>query len=96
MFWDLALIPPTELDIPHRILNLGNNKPVKLGDFIGIIERLCGREAIKEYVDMQPGDVYKTCANIDAAKSIAGYDPQTSIEDGLERFVDWYRGYHGI
>ena len=88
--------PPNELEIPHRILNLGNNQPVKLGDFIGTIERLCGREAIKEYVDMQPGDVYKTCANIDAAKSIAGYDPQTSIEDGLERFVDWYRDYHDI
>lgn len=88
--------PPSDLDIPHRILNLGNNAPVKLGDFIRTIEQLCKREAIKEYVDMQPGDVYRTCANIDAAKDIAGYEPKTSIEEGLSRFVGWYRDYHGL
>jgi len=87
--------PPTELEIPHRILNLGNNQPVKLGYFIETLEKLLGVKAIKEYTGMQPGDVYKTCANIDAAKALIGYQPQTSIETGLARFVAWYRGYYG-
>ena len=85
--------PPTELEIPYRILNLGNNKPVRLGYFIETLERLLGVEALKEYVDMQPGDVYKTCANIDAARALIGYQPKTNIEDGLKKFVDWYRSY---
>lgn len=85
--------PPTELEIPYRILNLGNNKPVRLGYFIETLERLLGVEALKEYVDMQPGDVYKTCANIDAARALIGYQPVTNIEDGLKKFVDWYRSY---
>ena len=86
--------PPTELDIPHRILNLGNNQPVQLSHFIATLEQLLGKDAAKDYVDMQPGDVYKTCANIDAAKALVGYSPTTSIEVGLARFVDWYRGYY--
>ena len=85
--------PPTELQIPYRILNLGNNNPVRLGYFIETLEHLLGVEAVKEYVDMQPGDVYKTCANIDAARAFIGYQPTTNIEDGLKKFVDWYRGY---
>lgn len=86
--------PPTELDIPHRILNLGNNQPVQLGHFIATLEQLLGKEAVKNYVDMQPGDVYKTCANIDAARALVGYTPTTSIEVGLAKFVDWYRDYY--
>jgi UDP-glucuronate 4-epimerase len=86
--------PPTELEIPHRILNLGNNQPVKLGDFIATLERLLGTEAVKDYVGMQPGDVYKTCANIDAAQALVGYQPHTNIEDGLAQFVDWYREFY--
>jgi len=86
--------PPTELAIPHRILNLGNNQPVKLGYFIETLERLLGVEAKKELVGMQPGDVYKTCANIDAAKQLVGYQPTTDIEQGLANFVDWYRSYY--
>lgn len=90
----VADAPPTELEIPHRILNLGNNQPVKLGYFIETLERLLGVEAVKDYVGMQPGDVYKTCANIDAAKALIGYQPTTNIEEGLAKFVDWYRGYY--
>jgi len=86
--------PPSELDIPHRILNLGNNRPVKLGHFIATLEGLLGVEAIKNYVDMQPGDVYKTCANIDAAQALVGYEPQTDIEQGLANFVSWYRNFY--
>jgi UDP-glucuronate 4-epimerase len=68
---------------------------VKLGDFIAALEQLLGVEAIKEYVGMQPGDVYKTCANIDAAHELVGYQPRTQITEGLAQFVDWYRRYYG-
>ena len=61
----IAEVPPTELSIPYRLLNLGGNAPIKLDYFIQTLEQLLGREAVKEYVDMQPGDVYKTSANID-------------------------------
>ena len=86
--------PPTELEIPYRLLNLGNNQPVQLGYFIETLEQLLGREAVKDYVGMQPGDVYKTCANIEAARVLVDYQPATGIEEGLERFVEWYRGYY--
>lgn len=88
--------PPMELEVPYRILNLGNNHPVKLGDFVLMLERLLGREANKKYVEMQPGDVLRTCANIDKAKAIAGYSPKTTIDVGLKRFVDWYVDYYSI
>jgi len=88
-------VPPTDKEIPHRLLNLGNNRPVQLGHFIETLEQLIGRKAVKEYVGMQPGDVYKTCANIDAARALVGYQPTTLIEEGLRHFVDWYRSYYG-
>ena len=87
-------VPPTELEIPYRLLNLGNNQPVQLGYFIETLEQLLGREAVKDYVGMQPGDVYKTCANIEAARVLVDYQPATGIEEGLGRFVEWYRAYH--
>ena len=90
----LCEAPPTELSIPYRLLNLGNNAPIKLDYFIQTLEQLLGCEAAKEYVGMQPGDVYKTSANIDAARSLVGFNPSTSIEEGLERFVAWYRDYY--
>lgn len=86
--------PPLNLDIPYRILNLGNSQSVSLNHFINTLEKILGRQAIKEYVDMQPGDVFKTCANIDAAKALVGYQPRTPIAVGLERFVAWYRQYY--
>ena len=87
--------PPSDLTIPYRLLNLGNNKPVKLGFFIETLEKLLGREAVKEYVGMQPGDVYRTCANIDAAKALVGYQPTIDIVEGLDHFVEWYRNFYG-
>ena len=86
--------PPVEQPIPYRVLNLGNNQPIKLGYFIETLEHLLGREAVKDYVDMQPGDVYRTCANIDAARALVGYQPSTGIEEGLRHFVEWYRAYY--
>lgn len=90
----IADVPPTELAIPHRILNLGNNTPEKLGHFIATLENLLGVEANKEMIGMQPGDVFKTCANIDLAKQLIGYQPTTNIETGLSKFLDWYKSYY--
>ena len=90
----IADVPPTELAIPHRILNLGNNTPEKLGYFIATLENLLGVEANKEMIGMQPGDVFKTCANIDLAKQLIGYQPTTNIETGLSKFLDWYKSYY--
>ena len=91
----VAKAPPTETKIPCRLMNLGNNTPVKLGYFIDLLESLLGVKAVKEFVDMQPGDVYKTYADIDAAQTLVGYEPSIQIETGLEKFVEWYRHYSG-
>ena len=86
--------PPSDQAIPFRILNLGNHQPVRLSTFIATLEELIGREAIKEMVDMQPGDVYRTAANIDAARELVGFEPTTDLRSGLTPFVAWYRDYY--
>ena len=91
-----AAAPPVDLETPYRLLNLGNHQPVKLGDFIATLERLLGKEANKQLVGMQPGDVYRTAANIDAARALVGFEPSTDLATGLERFVAWYRDYYQV
>ena len=90
---EVAEAPPVDSEAPYRLLNLGNHKPVKLGDFIATLEALIGREANKTMVDMQPGDVYRTAANIDAARALVGFEPATDLKTGLTHFVQWYRDY---
>jgi len=90
---EVAEAPPDGSEAPYRLLNLGNHKPVKLGDFIATLEALIGREANKTMVDMQPGDVYRTAANIDAARALVGFEPATDLKTGLTHFVQWYRDY---
>jgi UDP-glucuronate 4-epimerase len=80
--------PPT-----HRIYNIGNNRPVELGRFIEIVEQAVGKRAEKIMEPMQPGDVRATYANIDALAHAHGYAPTTSLEEGIPRFVKWYRDY---
>lgn len=82
--------------VPHRIFNLGNNAPVALGDFIRAIETATGREAVKILEPMQPGDVPATYADIGSARDLLGFEPLTSISDGVRHFVDWFRAYHGV
>ena len=91
-----AAAPPVDLAVPYRLLNLGNHQPVKLRDFIATLEGLLGKEANKQLVGMQPGDVYRTAANIDAAKALVGFEPSTNLATGLERFVAWYRDYYQV
>lgn len=81
---------------PHRVYNLGNHRSEDLLHFIEVIERSCNRKAEKIFEDMQPGDVKATYADIEASRRDLDFEPHTSIEDGLPRFVDWYRHYHGV
>lgn len=79
---------------PYRIYNIGNNKTVKLMHFIKCIEKSLGREARKNYLPLQPGDVPATYADIDALSKDIGYRPKTSIEEGIEKFIAWYRDFY--
>lgn len=78
---------------PYRILNIGNNRPVELLDFISEIEQACGKQAEKILMPMQPGDVPCTYADIDSLSSLTGVTPKISIKEGCEQFVQWYTSY---
>ena len=84
--------PATEQPL-HRVYNIGNNRPVKLARFITIIEEAVGKKAERIFMPMQSGDVRATCANIDALQRDYGYAPTTKLEQGIPRFVAWYRGW---
>jgi UDP-glucuronate 4-epimerase len=81
---------------PHRLYNIGNHRSEELTRMIGIIEEACGRAAEKRLLPMQPGDVRDTYADISAIQRDLGFAPTTSIDQGVPRFVDWYRDYHGV
>ena len=87
---------PTTDGVPHRIYNLGNHRPEKLLDFIAVLEKALGRTARKELLPLQPGDVAESFADIEASRRDLGFDPRTTIETGLPRFVQWYKQYHGV
>lgn len=78
----------------YAIYNVGNNQPVELHRFIAAIEAATGRKATRNLLPMQPGDVPATWADIDRIKAATGWEPKTQIEDGINRFVSWYRDYH--
>ena len=82
--------------VPHRLYNLGNHRPEKLLDFIAVLERALGRTAKKELLPMQPGDVPESFADIETARRDLGFEPKTTIEVGLDRFVAWYKHYHRV
>ncbi len=81
---------------PHRLYNLGNHRSESLMHFIAVIEAACGREAVKVFEGMQPGDVKETYADIEASRRDLGFEPRITIDEGLPRFVAWYRDYHGV
>ena len=81
---------------PYRVYNIGNNQPVNLLDFIATLETVLGRKAQKNFQDLQPGDVIATYADIDDLEKEVGFTPGTPIEDGIRRFVDWYKEYYRI
>ncbi len=79
---------------PYKIFNIGNNKPENLLYFIEVIEKCLGKKSKKNFLPMQPGDVIRTYANIESLYDEIGYKPVTPIEEGLEKFVDWYKKYY--
>lgn len=80
---------------PFRVVNIGNSDKVRLLDFIDAIEEALGKKAIRNYMEMQKGDVPATWANADALQNLTGYRPQTDFKDGITRFVAWFRDYYG-
>ncbi len=80
---------------PYRLYNIGNNQPVELMDLIDILEKCLGTKAKKNLLPIQPGDVPETYANVDDLTRDVGFQPSSTIEDGVARFVAWYRQYHG-
>jgi len=79
----------------NRILHIGDNRPVGLMTMIEVLEKALGREAKKQFLPMQPGDVTATYADISKLSALTGYAPKVPIEDGLPRFIDWHRAYYG-
>jgi UDP-glucuronate 4-epimerase len=80
---------------PHRLYNIGNHRSEELTHMIDLIEAACGRKAERRLLPMQPGDVRDTYADISAIQRDLGFEPTTSIDVGVPRFVEWYRDYHG-
>ena len=91
-----ALDRPATGTPPVRLYNLGNNKVEKLTDYIARIEQALQRKAIMQMEPMQPGDVPKTSADIEASRRDLGYEPTTPIDVGIPKFVDWYKDYHRV
>ncbi len=90
--------PPDAGDggVPHRLYNVGNGRPESLASFVSVLERAIGRKAEVRYSPLQPGDVPVTWADTAALARDHGYAPTTRIDEGLPRFVAWYRSYHGL
>jgi UDP-glucuronate 4-epimerase len=81
---------------PYKLYNIGNNNPVELLEFIEEIENALGRQAQKEFLDLQPGDVPATYADVDDLMQDVGFKPETSIATGIRHFIDWYREYYTV
>lgn len=91
------LCNPPETDengAAYKIYNIGNNQPEKLMDYIAVLEKCLGREAKKEFLPMQPGDVYETYADVSELMKDYGFKPSTTIEEGLSRFAEWFLTYY--
>lgn len=92
--WDGKAPDPARSRAPYRVYNIGNNKPVQLMRYIEVLERSLGRKAQIEMLPMQPGDVPATIADVSALQADIGYRPKTTVEEGIPRFVEWYRSYY--
>ena len=78
----------------YKVYNIGNNSPVRLMDFIETLEKALGKTAEKEYLPMQPGDVYQTYADVSELERDFDFRPKTTIAEGLKRFADWYKEFY--
>ena len=87
---------PSTSHAPYRVFNIGNNRPVNLMRYIEVLEQCLGRKAILELLPMQPGEVYATTADVSELESAVGFRPRTTVEEGVAKFVAWYKEYYGI
>jgi UDP-glucuronate 4-epimerase len=87
---------PATSRAPYRIYNIGNHTPVDLMEVVRLLETALGKKANRELLPMQPGDVPETCAEVEDLRNAVGFAPNTPIEVGIGKFVDWFRAYHGI
>jgi UDP-glucuronate 4-epimerase len=94
--WDESKDDLSSSFAPYKIYNIGNNQPVQLMKFISVLEDKLGMEAKKNYMDMQPGDVLRTYADISDLEREIDFKPSTSIEEGLGKFVNWYKEYYKV
>jgi len=92
--WDSSNPDPGTSFAPYRIYNIGNNNPVELMRFIEVLEECLGVKAVKNLLPIQPGDVPATYADVDDLSRDVGFKPATPIEEGINRFVSWYRSYY--
>lgn len=92
--WDSVAANPATSSAPWRVYNIGNSSPVKLNAFIDTIEQQLGIKAIRQYEDIQPGDVARTWADVEDLYNDIGMRPQTSIKEGVQSFIDWYMKYY--
>lgn len=93
--WDAEHPDPATSPAPYRVYNIGNSHPTRLMDYIACIERAIGREARKEFLPMQPGDVYQTYADSTALAEATGFRPETPLQAGIDRTVAWHRSWIG-
>ncbi|MGV6871186.1 NAD-dependent epimerase [Pseudochelatococcus sp. B33] len=94
--WDALKPDPATSAAPHRVYNIGNNRPEELNRLIDLIEQAVGRSASRTEVPLPPGDVLETAADIADLARDTGFSPVTPLSEGVGRFVDWYRDYHGV
>lgn len=92
--WDGNAPDPSSSPAPYKLYNIGNNNTVELERFITVLEDALGRKAVRNYMDLQPGDVPATYANVDDLIKDVGFKPSTTIEEGIERFIAWYKDYY--
>lgn len=94
--WDETNPDPASSPAPYRIYNIGNQKPTRLMDYISCIEKAIGREAKKEFLPMQPGDVYQTYADSSALAEATGFKPDTPLQEGIDKTVAWFKQYYNL
>ena len=94
--WNPAQPDPGTARAPYRVYNIGNHSPVELDTFIGLIEKHLGKKAIRRNMPMQPGDVLSTGADVEDLRRDVGFAPNTPLDVGIGRFVEWYRSYYRV
>ncbi|HEK0655211.1 MAG: NAD-dependent epimerase [Proteus mirabilis] len=94
--WKVSTGTPADSSAPYKVYNIGNGSPVNLMDYINALEIHLGKKADKNMLPMQPGDVYTTWADTEDLFKATGYKPQTSVDEGVKQFVDWYKNYYQV